>query len=79
VSVLTGTEPGAVAQPSGGEPDLQHVICCDDDLAMCGKDVTGEIWASDEEASEFCPLCFLAEEQGLPCPVPGCPAGRVRR
>lgn len=78
MTAVTETAPGLSLLVSGGSPDLQHITCCDDDLAMCGQDVTGHVWASDEEAERFCPMCFLVEEEGLPCPAPGCPAGEQR-
>jgi hypothetical protein len=49
--------------------DETHIVCCDDNVAMCGADVTGTPWV---ESDDVCPLCELVEDEDLPCPVPGC-------
>lgn len=55
------------------DDDLGHLVCCDYDLAMCGLYVPSPEypWCDDEEPT--CPLCCYIEDEGLPCPVPGCP------
>lgn len=61
---------------TGHDDDLHHVTCCDDDIAMCGLDVTDVPWG-DGEGEVLCPLCAIAEEEDLACPVPGCPGRRI--
>lgn len=55
--------------PAGSSADVLHLTCCDDDVAMCGEDVSKHEWADDGPP---CPLCKLVQDEGLPCPVTGC-------
>ena len=59
--------------PSAGndDPDIYHLTCCSEDVAMCGKDVSDAEWADGDDGT-MCPLCRLVAEDGLPCPVKGC-------
>lgn len=56
---------------------VEHLVCCDDDIALCGLYVPTEQypWHPDEETT--CPLCRWAEDEGLPCTIAGCPGGAV--
>ncbi|WP_128803687.1 MULTISPECIES: hypothetical protein [unclassified Streptomyces] len=36
---------------------ITHVICCDDDTAICGTDVTGEPFVDDSVAVD-CVVCL---------------------
>lgn len=38
--------------------NICHEICCDDNQAVCGQDVSAEPWAPDN-AETTCPLCAL--------------------
>lgn len=55
--------------------DICHLWCCNEDVAMCGADITGEPPCPhpDDEDCPACPMCSLVEDEALPCPVPGCP------
>jgi hypothetical protein len=57
------------------DDDFDHIICCDDNVAMCGRDVTLDEWSENEENPE-CPLCTYLWDSGLPCPVAGCKGGQ---
>ena len=62
------------ASAGPGSPDddpYHHLYCCDPDTALCGLDVSGYADNPDDDAP-LCPLCALADDEGLPCPVPGC-------
>ncbi|MEV1013737.1 hypothetical protein AB0I89_23590 [Micromonospora sp. NPDC049801] len=50
--------------------DVDHLWCCVTYVAMCGVDLTGVPDAS--APTKLCPLCALADDTGMPCPVPGC-------
>src|SRR5215831_9561351 len=52
-------------------PELCHVVCCGEDVALCGEDVSEDPWC-DPGHEATCPLCRLAVADGLPCPVTGC-------
>jgi hypothetical protein len=60
--------------PSAGndDPEVDHLTCCDDDIAMCGEDLSGAEWCESPGDRPVCPLCALVAEDGLPCPVKGC-------
>jgi len=47
--------------------DLNHWVCCDDNLATCGEDVTDAEWVEFDQAD--CIICDLLKE--FPC-RPGC-------
>jgi hypothetical protein len=59
-----------VAGPSTAA-DLQHVACCrNDDMALCGTDVTDAPWLDDETS---CVVCVDLDEFDA-CPFGGsCP------
>lgn len=52
--------------------DAIHVVCCDEDLALCGSVLAGEFVPNETETS--CPICAIAEAEDLPCGDPACPA-----
>ena len=58
------------------DPDIDHIVCCSENAAMCGLDVTEHPWSEDETKPE-CPLCAYLWDEGLPCPVAGCTGGEV--
>lgn len=63
--------------PPGGEGDgeINHIWCCRPEVTLCGADLSGHGDHDDDCAHPVCPLCTLADKDGLPCPVPGCPEG----
>ena len=63
----TATLDRPAAQGTGGS--LLHLVCCDDDLALCGEDVSGEDWA---DKGNVCVPCEIEWALGGPCPVTGC-------
>jgi hypothetical protein len=72
--MTTCLAPDRAPTDTGGEDDdLHHIWCCDPDVAVCGVDLTGVPDAGDVgDGVQVCPLCALAWDGGLPCPVPGC-------
>lgn len=39
------------------EPDIMHLVCdCNDDIALCGTDVSGEPWNHDSDP-DLCVVC----------------------
>lgn len=58
------TEEAPVAQVDAVDGDeLDHWVCCDNDVAMCGADVSNMAWGHN---SVLCPLCALADEETCP-------------
>jgi hypothetical protein len=61
----------AVPAPvNAGGLDLTHVVCCDENRALCGKDVTDTEW-TDGDGEVTCVICDDLE--GAPCGEPDCP------
>lgn len=57
----------------GANADLMHLVCgwsCNDDLALCGLDVTNEPWGEDE--ANVCLVCDEIDRG--PCSSATCPA-----
>lgn len=67
--MTTSTLPAPTRSDTAGD-DLDHFYCCDENVAMCGVDLTGVPEA--DNVGDLCPLCALVNESGLPCPVRGC-------
>lgn len=55
-----------------------HVVCCDEDLAMCGVVLTGGTFLPDD-APVDCPICEIVDGNGLPCDDPCCPFRQAAR
>lgn len=47
-------------------PSIEHTVCCDQNTALCGLDVTDEPWTRDAPGQRECPGCAAAA--GVPCP-----------
>lgn len=52
---------------TGGSTDLNHIYCCDPDIALCGADVSAHPIVDLDDAD--CVVCLDLEEQ--PCPTCG--------
>ena len=52
--------------------EVHHFTCCDDDVAMCGQDVSAEPECGPGCTNTSCPLCATLLKDGQPCAVPGC-------
>lgn len=74
------TSPFTSVQPAdiGDDFDVIHTPCCDEDVAICGEDLTGEPWVEDDEGIP-CPLCETALADDALCPVRGCRLRRLLR
>ena len=66
--------PEAVTAPPGGD-GLVHICCCDEDLALCGKDVSGLPVTDDSDPDPLCVVCEAVMAGGMPCPAADCPRG----
>lgn len=60
---------------NGDDDGMHHLTCCDDDTAMCGKDVAAVPFCDEGHEDPPCPVCAYVKESGLPCPVSGCTWG----
>lgn len=58
--------------PSGSGDEVDHLYCCDRNLAMCGMDLSQ---VPETEITRLCRYCDYIETENLPCPSPGCPQG----
>lgn len=56
--------------------DLRHIVCCDEDLAFCGEDLTDQPWEATER-TEPCLTCLVIESdlnrKHRGCGSPLCP------
>jgi hypothetical protein len=60
---------------SGADDDRCHLYCCNENVALCGTDLTDYEDDCGDPGHVICPLCALADAEGLRCPVPGCRGG----
>lgn len=61
---MTTTRTSPTLDRTGNSGDeLDHLYCCDSDLALCGTDVSGH---EDNDADGTCIVCLDLEFQ--PCP-----------
>lgn len=40
----------------GSDDDLDHTVCCDENIALCGRDVTDEPWVEVGSPNQ-CVVC----------------------
>lgn len=70
--LLDRLDPPGTTGPA--DDPYQHLWCCDENVALCGLDLTG--YEDDPDSDEpVCALCAIAYAEGMPCPVPGCEEG----
>lgn len=55
--------------PNGTDDELDHIFCCNEDLALCGADISGTEFISDDE--ELFPCVVCNEMQYRECPKCG--------
>ena len=75
MSILTAPAPAPVVTEA--DEDVAHLVCCDDDVAICGEDVRGECWVGNDEPE--CAVCRRMALAGASCPVFGCRLRRLLR
>lgn len=59
--------------PVGTDEDLIHLWCCDENVALCGVDLAGEVVSESFREDDICPLCRLVDNAGGSCGAAGCP------
>ena len=64
------------AEVAGAVPDLFHRVCCDDDHALCGADVSGCPWGP-LTGEQFCVVCDELDKAIESCGAPTCPYREV--
>ncbi|WDO09921.1 hypothetical protein ME763_32030 [Streptomyces murinus] len=63
---MTAVAPEPVLTAPEAGDSLTHSICwCNSDIALCGADVTGQEWATDDE-DLTCVVCIDFADR--PCP-----------
>jgi hypothetical protein len=66
----TQAPPTSVIEPDAPSTstadDVIHVVCCDPDLTLCGKDVTEGSWFGAEEPAT-CNVCRVLDANGRGC------------
>jgi hypothetical protein len=56
----------------GLSTDVDHLVCCDEDVALCGVDVAGQRVCPEDCGHPTCPMCALMSAEDIPCRDPGC-------
>lgn len=54
--MTTATLPDTVKAPTGSG-SLIHTVCCDDNRALCGRDVSRDPWRTPKRPDESCVVC----------------------
>lgn len=73
--MVADLQPAPLLNPVvSSEDDVEHIVCCDDNLSLCGLplDDSEEIidyW--DEDDDNICELCVRVVDE--PCGHPKCP------
>jgi hypothetical protein len=71
VSTATVTEP-VLDLIGSDEDDVEHLYCCDPDVAVCGLDLSD--YDENDDPIDDCKICELCERaKHLPCANPKCP------
>lgn len=56
------------------DDDLDHIVCCDDDLTLCGLYIPGDEFIDvDVDGPETCEVRGNKERLGQPCAAWDCP------
>lgn len=50
---------------------LDHLFCCNPNIALCGADISDEEDVGDDDLDDPCPMCELLID--MPCGAAGCP------
>lgn len=76
MSVEVCTEPADLTTGSG-DNDLDHIVCCDPNRALCGLDVTYVDWVEESAEEDECVVCV--DLWSLPKTSCGKPFCRLRQ
>lgn len=63
----TNTQPQPATTGTGGDDELHHAWCCDEDVALCGTDIS-DAETTDGEGWLHCVVCVELEAADVPCP-----------
>lgn len=63
------TAPAPVQQGTWTADNLDHYVCCDENVALCGADVSAATW--QEELPDLCLVCEDLDENDVDCPECG--------
>lgn len=73
LSAIPEPRAGAAGRPRSFDEDLNHFFCCDENLGLCGTDLTE--WSFNEDYEIDCAVCVDLAQAEVPCGAPGCPEG----
>jgi hypothetical protein len=55
------------------DDNLDHIVCCDDDITLCGLYLPGDEFCEiNVDAPDVCEVCANKERLGQPCTVADC-------
>lgn len=65
---MTTLAPEPTVTDPASTDGLDHIVCCDDDVALCGLNVADHEWGTGDPQ----PTCVVCRElQGKPCRICG--------
>jgi len=67
MTTATLTPHAAHVQTAAAAADLLHTVCCDENLALCGADVTDQPWT---DTGQTCTTCDRLEAARTECACP---------
>lgn len=69
---LIDTAPRLASSGEDEDDEITHLWCCDENISMCGLDISGDRIDQDAPDEQTCKLCVMVNETWGTCPVPGC-------
>lgn len=73
--LLELTKPLSVLDDDDNDDDVEHLVCCDENISLCGEDVSDRNMIDDSDGLSYegvCVICVALHVTGLPC-SPNCP------
>lgn len=69
---ITEAAPQCALSDEDADDEVTHLWCCDENISMCGLDISGDPIDQDAPDEQNCTLCVMVNETWGTCPVPGC-------
>lgn len=65
MNILTKRQDLPSRATSDGRPDIFHMLCCEENLAMCGTDVT-HVALTSGDGEQQCVVCVALDDYDCP-------------
>lgn len=53
-----------------GDDDVEHLVCCREEVALCGERLDG--WIDGDGSGDTCIRCEVIDRAAVPCGAPFC-------